>query len=222
MSDSGFNLDVDVREPGSSNAARRLRGAGMLPAVLYGGNRDPRPIAVSPRQVVEILQSDAGQNSILTLKVADGRKQTVLINDYQVDPISQRLLHADFIRISMDTAVQVQVPIETVGEARGVKVDRGIMDVIVRELAVECLPGDIPDSIKIDVSELEIGDAIHLQDVQVPEGVVLQGEPDTTILTVAPPTVEEVEEETEELDLIAEAEEPEVIGKGDDDEEADE
>ncbi len=219
MSNDGLTMDVEVREPGSTNAAKRLRRDGKLPAVLYGGARDTRPIVVDPREVVQILQSDAGQNSIINLKVGDGRSQTALIYEYQVDPISHRLLHADFVRISMDTAVEVDVPIQVVGEARGVKIDRGILDVIVREITVVCLPGDIPDSLQVDVTELEIGDSVHQSELPVPEGVELQGEGDTTILHVVPPTVEEEPEEVDEDELILDAEEPELIGKGDDEEE---
>jgi large subunit ribosomal protein L25 len=151
MSDN-LILEVELREPGSSNEAKRLRAAGKIPAVLYGGTREPRTISVSPRSVIEILRSEAGQNTILSLKVADGPEQTALIHDYQVDPLSHRLVHADFKRIDMKIAVEVDVPIETIGEPVGVKVDKGIMDLVTRELHVRCLPGDIPDSFPLDVS----------------------------------------------------------------------
>ncbi len=211
-------LEVELREPGTTNAAKRLRVAGMIPATLYGGNRDVRSIAVSPRSVIEILRSETGQNSILSLKVGDGKEQTALIHEYQVDPVTSRLLHADFKRIAMDVAVEVDVPIEIVGEARGVRIEKGIMDQIIRELHVRCLPGAIPDHIPADVNELEIGDSIHVRDLPIPEDVEVLTDLEATILAIAPPTIEEEVEEEEVEDLLGEMAEPELIGKGDDEE----
>ena len=214
-------VEADLREPGSSNQAKRLRAAGKLPAVLYGEEREPRPIVVSPRHVVEILQSDQGQNAILSLKVSDGREQTALIHDYQVDPISHKLVHCDFKRISLDVAVEVTVPIHTIGDPVGVKVEKGILDHVLREIDVRCLPTSIPDFLEVDVAALGIGDAVHISDLTVPEGVELLVDEDLTVATVAAPQELEVET-TEEEDLLGESAEPEVIGKGgDDDEEED-
>ncbi|NKB87347.1 MAG: 50S ribosomal protein L25 [Acidobacteria bacterium] len=214
-------LEVELREPGSSNEAKRLRREGLIPAVLYGSDRDPRTISVSPRTVVEILRSDAGQNSILNLKVADGAEQTALIHDYQVDPVSHKLLHADFKRIAMDVEVEVEVPLEVIGEAPGVKVDKGILDQILRELSIRCLPGAIPDEFQVDVSELGINESVHVSDLEIPEGVELLTDPESTIVLVAPPAAEE-EVETEDEDLIGEMAEPELIGREGTDEDADE
>lgn len=214
----GTVLEVELREPGTTNAAKRLRRAGMIPATLYGGDRVTRSIAVSPRSVIEILRSETGQNSILSLKVGDGKEQTALIHEYQVDPVSSRLLHADFRRIAMDVAVEVDVPAEIVGEAPGVRIDKGIMDQIIRELHVRCLPGAIPDHFPADVSELEIGDSLHVGDLPVPEGVEVLTDLESTLLTIAPPAAEEEIEEEEGADLIGEMEEPELIGKSDDEE----
>ena len=207
-------VEVELREPGSTNQAKRMRRAGRLPAVLYGGERDPRPITVDPRLVVTILQSEHGQNTLLNLKVGDGREQAVLIHDYDVDPISHKLLHADFKRIDLDVEVEVNVPVELAGEATGVKLDQGIMDQVIREVPVRCLPTVIPDSLVVDVSELAIGDAVHVSDLVVPEGVELLADLEQTVAIVAPPTVIEVEVEEEEEGLIVEADEPELIGKG--------
>ncbi len=209
-------LEVELREPGTTNAAKRLRVAGMIPATLYGGDRGARSIAVSPRSLIEILRSDTGQNSILSLKVGDGAEQTALIHEYQVDPVTSRLLHADFKRIAMDVAVEVDVPVEVVGEARGVKLEKGILDQIIRELHVRCLPGAIPDNFQVDVTELEIGDSLHVRDLEIPEGVEVLTDGDETLLAVAAPTVEEEPEEEEVEDLLGEMAEPELIGKSDD------
>lgn len=207
-------VEVEVREPGSSNVAKRLRAAGKLPAVLYGGGRDSRPITVDPRQLVTILKSEHGQNTLLSLKVGDGREQAALVHDYDVHPITQRLLHADFKRIALDVEVEVNVPVELIGEPAGVKLDKGILDQVIREVQVRCLPTAIPDNLSVDVSELVIGDAVHVSDLVIPEGVELLADLEQTIATVAPPAVAEVEVEEEEEGLIIEADEPEVIGKG--------
>lgn len=212
-----ITVEAELREPGSTNQAKRLRAAGKLPAVLYGEDRDPRPIVVSPRKIVEILQSGQGQNAVLNLRVAEGKEQTALIHDYQVDPISHKLLHCDFKRISLDVAVEVTVPIHTVGEPVGVKQEGGILDTVVREIDVRCLPTSIPDFLEVDVTGLKIGDAVHVSDLEVPEGVEILTDGELTVATVAPPQELEVET-TEEEDLLGGSVEPEVIGKGGGDE----
>jgi len=146
--------------------------------------------------------------------VGDGAEQTALIHEYQVDPVSSRLLHADFKRIAMDVEVEVAVPVEVVGEARGVKIEKGILDQLIRELQVRCLPAVIPDNFEADVTELEIGDSLHVRDLEVPEGVEVLTDGDEMLLSVTPPTAEEVVEEEEVEDLLGEMEEPELIGKG--------
>lgn len=211
-------VQVEERQPGSSNVAKRMRRAGRLPAVLYGGGRDARPITVDPRQIVTILKSDHGQNTLLELKVGDGRQQHALIHAYDVDPISHKLVHADFLRIALDVEIEVAVPIEIVGDAVGVKLDHGILDQVVREVQVRCLPGDIPDVLPVDVTELGLGGTLHISDLQVPENVEVLGDPGQTVVNVAAPTVQLVADEAEE-DLIVEADEPEVIGKGSGEEE---
>lgn len=213
------DINVELREPGSSNQARRLRAEGKIPAVLYGEEREPRSIVVNPRDLVTILTSDQGENTILNLTVGDGKGQTALIHDYQVDPISHRILHADFKRISMDVEVEVQVPVHLQGEPVGVRRDGGVLDQVIRELDVRCLPGAIPDSFDIDVSELEIGDSVQVSDIEAPEGVVIDADGEQTICVVSPPQELELETE-EEDDLLGEAEEPELI-RPDRDEEGD-
>lgn len=207
-------LEVELREPGSSNKAKRLRRAGQVPAVLYGGDRETRAIAVNPRSLIEVLRSEHGQNTILALRVGDGAEQTALIHDYQVDPISRTLLHVDFRRIDMKIEIEVNVPVEVVGEAAGVKIDGGILDMILREVHVKCLPTDIPDHLRVDVSELNIGDVAQVSDLDVPDGVELLVDLDQTVLTIAPPTVA-IEDETveEDEDLLGVPAEPELIGR---------
>ena len=222
MTDDTQVLSVELREPGSSNKAKRLRRAGKVPAVLCGGGFETRSIAVNPRSVIEILRSEHGQNSILSLKVGDGAEQTALIYDYQVDTISRKLQHVDFRRIDLATEIEVNVPVEVVGEAVGVRVERGILDMILREVHVKCLPTDIPDSLQVDVTELNIGDVAQVSDLELPDNVELLVNLDQTVLTIAPPTVaieDEVVEEDE--DLLAIPEEPGLIGREDEEESED-
>lgn len=216
------NLQVELRDPGSSNQARRLRREGKLPAVLYGGEREARAIVVDPKTVVKILRSEQGENTILNLTVGEGQEQTALIHDYQVDPLDHRITHADFLRISMDVEVEVHVPVHLRGEPAGVRKEDGVLDTVLRELTVTCLPGNIPDFFEVDVTELEIGDSVHVFDLEIPEDVTVHEEPEQTVAVVAPPQELEIEEPEEEEDLLAEAEEPELIGAEEEGEEGEE
>lgn len=214
MAKRQVTLDVEERQPGSSNVARRLRNDGRVPAIVYGAGRDSAPISVDPQDVVKILRSDTGQNTILTLQLADGEtEQTALIVDYQVDPFSHRLLHADFKRISMTDKLEVEVPIHVVGATpEGVK-EGGVLDQILRTIGVRCLPGDIPEHVEIDASHLEINDTLHVDDLQVPEDVEILEEPHRTIVVISPPiSEEELESELEAEGLLLDVEEPELIG----------
>ena len=222
MKDSNV-VEVELRKPASGNMARRLRAEGKLPAILYGGNRKAQAIVVNPRHLVQTLKSESGQNTILKLQLpGSGGSQTAMVYDYQVDTLTHRLLHADFMRISMDEAIEVDVPVEVVGEPRGVQVDRGVLDLVLREIHVKCLPGEIPDSFQLDVEDLEIGDVIHVGDLQVPSGVELLTDPESTLVSIAAPRIEE-ELEPEPEDILDAVVEPELIRadrqEGEDDEE---
>jgi large subunit ribosomal protein L25 len=152
------------------NEARRLRQAGQLPAVVYGAQKAgdevaPEPVAVDPRNLIRIMRSESGVNTLIRLSVDGAPEQTVLLKDYLVDPITNHLLHADFYRINMDRRLTVTVPIVLKGEAKGVKVQGGMVDFLHREIEVECLPADIPDHIEIDISDLALGQSVHVRDV---------------------------------------------------------
>lgn len=193
------------------NANRRLRGQGRIPAVVYGRRMSPQAVTVDPREVDRILHSEAGHNTIFKLQV-DGALQDVIIRDYQLDPVKDKLLHADFQAIAMDETMSFDVPVEVVGSARGVQLG-GILDLVLREIEVECLPGDVPDHIRVDVSQLEIGDALRVSDLPVDTSrITVLSEPELVVLTVVPPLAEEVEEEVP-VEVEEEAE-PEVIKKG--------
>ncbi len=163
-------LDAVVRNTRGKNEARRLRVAGKIPAVVYGAQKAgempaPEAVAVDPKPFMKILHSSSGLNTLITLKIAGGNEARVLVRNVQLDPISQHLLHADFYRVNMDRKITVTVPVTLRGEARGVKVDGGILDFVHREIEVEVLPADIPNSIEIDVTDLGVGGAIHVRDV---------------------------------------------------------
>jgi len=204
-------IDVSPRTEFGKNPSRRLRRAGMIPGIVYGSNKPPVPISVDPKQVEKILRSESGANSIFMLNlVGKDQRRYAMIKAYQTDPVSNRLQHTDFIRIQMDEAVQVNVPIQTVGEAPGVKLDLGILDIPLREIRIESLPADIPDAFKVDISSLKIGDTIRVADLQIPPKVKILTDPNQTVAVVAPPA----KEEEVGAPVVAEVTEPEVIKKG--------
>jgi large subunit ribosomal protein L25 len=163
-------LDAVKRQTKGKNEARRLRAAGKIPAVLYGAQKAgdapaPEQVAVDPKPFMRILHSKSGLNTLITLKVQGGADARVLVKDVQLDPITHHPLHADFYRVNMDRKILVTVPVVLRGEARGVKQDGGVLDFVHREIEVEVLPANIPDSIEVDVTDLGIGDSVHVRDV---------------------------------------------------------
>ncbi|MGD8327832.1 MAG: 50S ribosomal protein L25 [Acidobacteriota bacterium] len=201
-------IEAAPREAGSSNEARRMRRERKLPAIVYGGGKESLPITLDPGEIVSILKSESGQNTIFKLKTGDGGEDNVMIFDVQIDPITHTLLHADLARIAMDVEIEVSVPIRLIGEPKGV-VEGGVLDHSLRELEVSCLPGNIPESIDIDVSHLEINDSIKVADLVLPPDVTLETDLDYSVASVVPP----VSEEDLEADLGIEGEEPEVVGE---------
>lgn len=149
----------------NKNAARRVRVAGMIPAVVYGAGQDAVAIAVDPKVITKILHSESGHNTIFDLEIADGATSKAMVIDWQYEPIKGKLLHIDLKRIAMDKAMKVSVPVFLVGTAKGVKTEGGVLDQVLREVQVECLPGNIPTSLDVDISELGINDAIHIKDL---------------------------------------------------------
>src|SRR5256712_13469711 len=172
------------RDDRGKNAARRLRRSGMVPAVVYGGKGDNLAVAVDPKSLQKVLRSEAGRNAILKLDIAGQGATNAILKSWQVDPIRESFLHADFYRIAMDVAIRVTVPIQVKGEARGVKVDAGILELIMREIAVECLPGDIPEHIDIDVSDLGLNGALRVSDLPVSGKVKILADADQVVVHV--------------------------------------
>lgn len=157
-------LQAVKRNDTGKNQARRHRAAGRLPAVVYGAG-GPLPVTVEPKALSRILHSESGANTLITLSVDGESDARVLVKEYQLDPITRHLLHADFYRVAMDQAIIVTVTVELEGEAKGVKQQGGILDFVQREVSIECLPGDIPEHIVIDVSDLMLNEAVRLRDV---------------------------------------------------------
>ena len=163
-------LDAVKRSTKGKNEARRLRAAGKIPAVLYGAQKAgdppaPEQVAVDPKPFMRILHSKSGLNTLITLKLQGAADTRVLVKNVQLDPITHHLLHADFYRVNMDRKIQVTVPISLKGESRGVKQDGGVLDFVHREIEIEVLPANIPDAIEVDVTNLGIGDSVHVRDL---------------------------------------------------------
>lgn len=206
-------IDVEKREDLGKNANRRLRSSGRIPAVVYGHGHENVNVSVDPKDIVRILHSDTGHNTIFKIQVGKDLAD-VLIKDYQLDPLRSTLMHTDFQVVAMDEIMIFQVPIDPVGVPKGVRETDGMLDLVLREVEVECLPGNVPDHIQVEVSELEIGDAVRVSDLKVDTSTVtILSEPNLVVATVLAPHVEEEEEEEVATEEEAAAE-PEVIRKG--------
>jgi len=177
-------VSAKSRSDRGKNAARRLRASGMIPAVVYGGKSDAQAVSVDPKTLLKVLRSEAGRNTILSLDLEGGGKTSAILKSWQVDPVDERFIHADFYRIAMDVAIRVKVPVLAKGEARGVKVDAGILEIIMREVEVECLPGDIPERIEVDVTDLGLHGAIRVSELKVSEKVKILDDADQIVVHV--------------------------------------
>ena len=203
-------IEATRRAPGGKNANRRLRTAGLIPAVLYGRGREPVPLSVEPKAVVDILYSESGQNTIFSLSVDGGEQTNAMVKEYQLDPVKGKLIHTDFVQIAMDRLLEVSVNVELVGEAEGVKAG-GLLDFVTRSIDLECLPKDIPDSIKVDVGRLKINDYVRVKNIEFDSRIKVLTDPEVVIVTISPPLKEEVAPVEA---APVEAAEPEVIKKG--------
>jgi large subunit ribosomal protein L25 len=186
-------LKVERRSATGKGVARKVRRRGLIPAILYGEG-DSTLLTADPRNLLRALGTEAGSNVILNLTIVDGEELTrnAMVKEVQVDPVTGAILHADLLAISMERPIEIGVPVELVGVAKGVKEKEGIVEQILRELQVRCLPGAIPDRIVIDVSSLDIGDVLHVTDVPIPGGVELLSDEEEVVVTVTAPAVEEV------------------------------
>jgi large subunit ribosomal protein L25 len=219
-------LKIEKRDGRGKNEARRLRASGRIPAVLYGAEKGKAlEIAVDPKALLRILHSETGVNTLIGLEGLGeaGRDARVLVKEYQLDPIGHKLLHADFYQVAMDKALTVTVPVVLKGEAKGVKQQGGIVDFVNREVEIEVLPGDIPENIVVDISELMLNQGVRVRDLQT-EGAKWKpvSDADMMIVHVVTLKIEEEAPAAEAAAAPAVAAEPEVIKKGKADKEKEE
>ena len=195
-------LTAEIREGVGKEKAKKLRSKGLIPAVFYGPRAQTIPLVIDSKELAKALRTEAGENVLIDLDIRKGAqsdRKVVMLKDIQVDPLQRATLHTDFYEVAMDEMVTVEVPVHLIGKPEGTKVG-GILEQVRRVIEVQCLPGDIPKSIDIDVSPLKIGDSIHVQDIQVEKAKIIS-DTNFTIATVVPPVVEE---------KVAEAVVPEV------------
>ena len=213
-------LEATARESFGKNEARRTRREGRVPAVVYGVSaegtgREATAIAVDPRALLKILHSESGANTLISLKLGGAGDARVLIKEYQLDPVTHALLHADFYRVRMDRTIRVTIPVTVKGEPKGVKQQAGILEFIRREIEIECLPGDIPEHIEIDVSELMLHQGVRVRDVPIDPRWKPLTEADAMLVHIILPKAEEA---PAAADVAAAATatpaEPEVLKKG--------
>jgi large subunit ribosomal protein L25 len=184
-------LNADVREKTGKEIAKKLRAKGMIPAVFYGPRSETVALMVDPKELSRTLQTEAGENVIIDLNIRKGKEsfqKVVMLKEVQIHPLQRSALHADFYEVSMDEMIAVEVPVHLVGKAEGVKMG-GILDQVLRTIQIQCLPGDIPRGIDVDVSALMIGDSIHVREVQLEKGKILS-DLNFTIASVVPPAAE--------------------------------
>ncbi|MGH8100905.1 MAG: 50S ribosomal protein L25, partial [Chthoniobacterales bacterium] len=200
-------LKAERRSATGRSAARKLKARGVVPAVIYGAKDKPQPLQLSARDINAMLSHASGENILVELEIdGDQSSRLALVQEIQHSPVRGDVLHIDFHAVSMDQKIHAEVPVETTGTANGVKNFGGLLEQNLRALAIECLPRDLPDRIVVDVSALNIGDSIHVRDLQLPPGVTTRLQPDLTAISVLAPAVEE-----EPVAAVATAAEPEVI-----------
>lgn len=208
-----IDIEVERRSTRGKNSARQTRAGGKIPAVVYGAGKPNVPITVDRKALSDAFRNGAGENAIFLLKLSGSdQSRHAMIKEFQRDPLTRKAMHIDFVRVLMDTKIRVSVPIEAVGTAVGVKVQGGILDFVTRQVEIESLPGNIPAHLPIDVSALEIGDALRVSQIPPIEGVEIVDDPDKVLVHVVHPTHEA--EPVAAAEPAAEVTEPEVLKKG--------
>jgi len=211
-------IEVQRREATGKSAVRRLRQQDLIPAVLYGGEKEPVAIQVPRKLILGLFKQGGSENRIFQLQLAGtGQTRHAMIRDMQIDPLTHQVAHIDFQRIDMTRKIRVKVPLDLQGIPYGVKTEAGLLDFVTRELEVECLPSAIPQKLALDVSEVRVGQHLEAKDVALPAGVELVGELDRVVVSVGHARVEA--EAPTAAAAVPEAAEPEVIARGKKDEE---
>ena len=214
-------MEVQLREDKGKGPARALRRNGFIPAIVYGHGMEPTAIKLPERRLDRLLVL-GGENVIINMEIGEAEAETVMLKELQIDPVTRRIIHADFMRVSLEERVRTHIPVTLTGTAQGVS-EGGVQEFLLRELDIECQAAKMPEYIEIDVSSLNIGDQIRVRDVELGEEMTIFDDLSTIIVTIAAPTIVRVEEEEEELAIEEEEEmEPEVIGEKRGEEEAEE
>jgi large subunit ribosomal protein L25 len=185
-------LTAEIREGVGKEKAKKLRAKGLIPAIFYGPKSQTISLVIDSKELSKTLQTEAGENVLIDLDIRKGNqsdRKVVMLKDIQIDPLQRITLHTDFYEVTMDEMVTVEVPVHLIGKPEGTKMG-GILEQVRRVIQIQCLPGDIPKSIDVDVSSLKIGDSIHVQDIQVEKAKIIS-DTNFTIATVVPPVVEE-------------------------------
>lgn len=211
-------LTAEARTSRGKNEARRLRVAGRIPAVVYGGASDAASVSVDPKVLLRLLHSESGFNTLISLTM-DNEVTRVIVKDYLLDPVDHRLLHVDFYRVAMDKAITVTVPVVVTGEAKGIKQQGGVLDLPHREVEIECLPGEIPEHLTVDITDLMIGQAVRLRDLAADARWTPVSDPDTMLVHLVAPRAEAPAADAAGATPAGTAE-PEIIKKGKTDKDA--
>ncbi len=214
---TSISVSAGVRQERGKNEARRLRARGLAPAIVYGSGKEAIAVSVSPKEITKILHSKTGHNTIFDLTIQGGETTPVMLIDWQFDPIKDNLLHVDLKRIDLTKRLKVSIPVHTDGDPRGVKEQGGLLEIVTREIEVECLPDEIPEHLTIDVRELLIGQSIRAADVPLTGSMQLMSLPDAVVAHVVALRAHEAEAapaEGEAVEAAAEPAEPEVIKRG--------
>ncbi len=205
-------VEAEERTDLGKNASGRLRRGGGVPGVVYGLDRPPFTVGVPARKIQEVLSLETGRNTIFTLSLkGQDRSRAVMIKALQRDPVTERLVHVDFVRVDLTKAVKVNVPIRVVGIPEGVKAEGGLLEFVLRQVEVQCLPADIPEHLDLDVSALRMNQHLSVKDLPVKERVTILDEPEAIVCVVAMPKEEAAPVVEEAVAAVAE---PEVIKKG--------
>jgi large subunit ribosomal protein L25 len=193
-------LSAVKREKTGKEISKKLRKKGLIPAIIYGPRFQPLPIAVKANELESALMKHKGETILFNLQFTNGEpsKIQVILKEYQTHPVTDKIIHLDFLAIHEKETITIDIPLEFLGKPVGIT-RGGILEILLHELTVECLPSDIPDKISIDISHLDIGDVLHVKDIKVPEGIKIVDDPEETVVTIV---AEEKEEVTEELETV--------------------
>ncbi len=203
-----LKINAQPRTVVGRNAVKKIKAAGFVPAVIYGAKDAAQNLQIVERELAQLLGHATSESVLVEVNVKDGGTKTALISEVQHHPVSGAVLHVDLHAVSMDELLTVEVSVETTGEPEGVTTGGGVLEVTLRNVEIECLPGDLPEAITVDVSKLQIGDSVHIRDLVLPKGVTILNDAELTVAHVAAPTV--VEEPAAPSDAAAGAQ-PEVI-----------